>query len=92
MRYPFLVDLDQPVQALDQLLPVEGGQAGTLRRLVHAVHVHVRPEDPYFPVDAPVRLQTFEELRPLNSILLRFNADVVRFAYNELVNGLTSIA
>jgi len=60
---PLGVDGQQAGQALDELLALEGGQAGSLGSQVHAVHVHVRPEDADLAVDAPVRLHALKELQ-----------------------------
>lgn len=60
---PLGVDGEQAGEALDELLALEGGQAGALGGQVHAVHVHVRPKDADLAVDAPVRLHALEELQ-----------------------------
>lgn len=61
--HPLGVDGEQTGEALDELLALEGGQAGPLGGQVHAGHIHVRPEDAYLAVQAAVRLHALKELQ-----------------------------
>ena len=62
MRHPLLVDLDEPADALDQLIGIEVGEAGPLGRNLHPGHVVHWPEHPDVVVDTPVGLHSFKQL------------------------------
>lgn len=63
MRHPLGVDGEETGQALDELGSLECGQAGALGGQVHAVHVHVRPENANLAIDAAVCLHALKELQ-----------------------------
>lgn len=70
MRHPFLVDLDEPADAFDQLRAVERRQARPLRRQVHPLHIQFWPEQPNLVIHTPVRFHPFKQLnkRTLNKL------------------------
>lgn len=63
MRYPFLVNLQQSLHALDQFFSIERGQAGTLSGAVHSDHVQIGTEYSNFAIDTSVSFHAFEELK-----------------------------
>ena len=62
MRDPLLFELDESPHALEQLVAIEGREAGPLGGHVHPGHIVHRPKHANAIVDAAVRLHALEEL------------------------------